>query len=422
MTRWAVTLWVLAMAGCESAPTGPGGCVEITPTSTFRLQAGANSGWFTETYSAGYAPELAEGWSSLSMKLRADGIGTFDLAEEGDDTDSCERCVYVTYAGSGDHFQLDLAVSGTIEIEALDVDTGQARGVLRDVTFRHLSEVALHSFRGLHPDGHCTYLREARFDTFATPGAACERQGDCPNGKLQVCDPATRTCQLAQCTTESPSCPGEATCQIQQPLFGIGACHASCVPFTSGACAGGEECIPIDYVGERGICRAASTNAPGSYQSCTPGQATTGCGPGHVCTTDAVYWHASLCYPQCDYFGAQPGCDGRCRLVMHTQAEIDTAWLCGVGDCHFGGYCEREWDNAGVRYGMECEPETEGWACEGSDTRLGVCLDRGDGLRCHAHCRTAHDDCPTGQRCEPFVLAAGTDDARTIPGVGVCVQ
>lgn len=432
MPRAAVLPLTLALLGCNAeGPGGSGGsasggggpseCVEISQTSIFRLQAGADSGWFTETISAGYSPQIAEGWSSLSMKLRAEGTGTFDLAAEPDDTDTCERCVYVTWAGSGDHFQLALASAGTLELTDLDIDTGEARGTLRDVTFRQLGEVALHSFRGDHPDGTCVHIAEAQFDTFAAPGAPCERQGDCANGKLQVCDPATLTCALAQCTTESPACPDTDLCQIQQPLYGIGACHDSCAPFTDGACDGGRDCVPIDYVGAQGVCRAPTAEPPAPYEPCTPGHATTGCGPGHVCTTDAVYWHNSLCYPQCDFFGADPGCEGRCRIVGHDQKDIEASWLCGVGDCHMGGYCEREWDGAGILYGMPCTDLDEFWPCEGSDARLGVCLDTGGGLVCHQHCRLGGNDCDSGT-CEPFIVSPGTDTERAIPGVGVCVQ
>jgi hypothetical protein len=410
-------------AAGRCVPASANGCIEVTPSSIIRFQSGANSGWFSATYNGGVAPTLGDGWQSLAMKLRQTSTGTFDLSREPQNTDDCQRCAYVTYAGSGDHFQLDIAVSGTLVLEEYDEDRGVARGVLRDVTFRHLQEVALHSFRGFAPDNHCVHLAEVRFDTRPTTSAPCDRQSDCPNNQLQSCDPASLTCVATQCTTQSPTCASGRACVNQHPLFGVGACYESCVPFTSGACGGGRDCVPIDYVGQRGVCRSPAPNPPAPYAMCTPGHGTTGCGPGHVCATDAIYWHADVCYPQCDFFAANPGCAGRCWLMGHTQSEVETAWLCGYGDCHMGGMCQREWDNAGVRYGQPCPADNQYWACEGSDRRLGVCLPSGGGRPiCRQHCRLgARGECPSGLSCQQYVIARGRPEQRAIPGVGVCV-
>jgi hypothetical protein len=410
-------------AAGRGVATNANGCVEARVESIFRLQAGASSGWFTASYNAAIAPQLAEGWQSLSMKLRRTTTGTFDLSREPADTDECQRCVYVAYAGSGDHFQLDIATAGTLELEEYDEDRGVARGALRDVTLRHIEERSLHSFRGFASDHHCVHIAEARFDTRPTTSAPCERQSDCPNNQLQSCDPSTLTCVPTQCSRERPTCADDRTCVEQHPLFGVGACYERCTPFTSGACSGGRDCVPVDYVGQQGVCRSPSRNAPAPYASCTPGHVTTGCGPGHVCATDSINWHADVCYPQCDFFAEDPGCRGRCWIMGHSRSEVETSWLCGYGDCHMGGLCQREWDNAGVRYGQPCPADNAGWACEGSDKRLGVCVASG-GERpvCRQHCRLDRSgECPSGLACRQYVVAPGQPDERAIPGVGVCV-
>jgi len=420
----------LVSAACGSSDDAwdPGACVEIT-ASSFRFAATADSGWFTAAYGAGIEPELGEGWQALGIKLRArDGVdqgpGFHDLAQEPPSSDECSHCVYVTYAGSGDHFQLDQAIEGSIEIEAVDLDRGQLQATLRDVTFRHLQEVALHSFQGWHEDAHCVHLEEAVVDTRAIDGAPCLQAGDCPNAVLQACDPGTAECKAAACSRDDMACEGDGVCQIQDPFFGVGACYERCVPFTSGACGDGRDCIPIDYVGEVGVCKLEGPEAPepttifDTGRTCEPRQIATGCGPDHVCATEAVYWHYDHCYRQCDYFADDPGCEvGGCWLGLHDAKDIETTYLCGVGDCHFGGLCVQAEDD--IALGEPCEEE--GWTCRGEDARLGRCMPDADGaLRCARFCRLEASDCAAGQSCEPVVVAPGSDEERVIEGLGYC--
>lgn len=416
-----------ACSGGRCLAASADGCIEATAQSIFRLAAGADSGWFTEAYGAELAPELGDGWQALSMKLRSDATGTFDLAEEPPNTDDCTRCVYVAYDGSGDHFQLDLAVSGTLTIDTLDRDTGEAQGTLTDVTFRHLEEVGLHSFDGFAADAHCVHLAEATFDTRNVPGAPCLAQGDCPNAKLQACDPRSGTCVAAACTADEPTCPGTDVCQIQNPWSGAGACYAACTPFTSGACPEDQDCLPTDYVGATGVCKRQGPGAPEPTvtpeptTTCEAHQIATGCGAGHVCATEAPYWHYDQCFAQCDFFASEPGCAaGKCWLKLHNQGEVDTTWLCGAGDCHYGGLCiEAEND---VPYGERCPDDWEReWSCGGDDEHLGICLDDSAGaLRCRQLCRLDAADCPAGEICTQVVVAPDTNDERAIPGVGYC--
>lgn len=406
------------------------GCDVITPTSTFRFSATANSGWFTAAYGTGVEPELGKGWQGLSIKLPPRkgpfAPGRVDLAAEPDTTGDCRHCVYVSYEGSGDHFLLAIATKGTLEIEEVDTDRGVLKGVLRDVTFRHLKEVALHSFAGLHEDSRCIYVAEAPVDTRPVPGKACLEAGDCPNAKLQACDPKTRTCADVACTEDSPTCPGDGVCQIQDPFYGVGACYARCAPFTSGACPEGQDCVPVDYVGETGVCKAQGPEAPEPIskpktgRSCEPRQIATGCGPGHVCATHAIYWHYDHCYRQCDYFADAPGCpSGRCWLKLHTKKEVETTYLCGRGDCHFGGLCAETDDTTGFE--TPCKSDAEvGDGCRGDDQRSGTCVKDTDGsVVCRRFCRLGGTDCPNGQQCEPVVLAAGTKDERSFEPVGL---
>jgi hypothetical protein len=410
-----------------SVPTTPDGCVIVT-ASSFRYEAGANSGWFTAAWGAGIEPSLGEGWQVLQIKLtERDGEaqpGTYDLSQEGLSTGDCSRCVYVAYQGSGDHFQLDLATSGTLVIEEVDMDQGILRGSLSDVRFQHVVETSLHHFEGLADDGHCVSLSSASIDTRPIPGGDCLSAKDCPNAKLQVCDPRTAQCADVACTASNPACPGTDVCQIQDVQQGTGACFESCTPFASGSCPSGQDCVVNDYIGEQGICKRQGPETPAPEtelkpgRSCEPRQIATGCGPGHVCATDAVYWHYDHCYQQCDYFADSPGCDGgRCYMFLHTASELRETWMCGVGDCHFGGFCVAPEDDIG--FGESCEDEFS--YCRGDELRSGICLPSSNGtLACRSLCRLAGNDCPGGETCRQVIVPDEEDDPRTIPGLGYC--
>ncbi len=416
-----------ACSGGQCLPANPDGCIELTSISAFRFDAGADSGWFTAAYGAGFEPQLAEGWQVLQMKLNDGATGSFDLTQEPVDTDDCTRCVYVAYAGSGDNFQLDLATKGTLVIDEIDEATGQARGRLVDVTLRHVEQVALHSFEGFASE-HCVHITEATFDTRAIDGAACLSQGDCPNGMLQACDPRTKSCVAAPCSRDQPTCAGGDTCIVQHALFGAGACYATCAPFTSGTCDAGQDCVPVDYLGDTGVCKHQGPEMPepvidlGPERTCEPHHIATGCSPGHVCTNDAPYWHYNNCVAQCDYFSDAPGCSApaKCSVMFHSRADLETTYLCGAGDCHFGGICITGSEEGA--FGEPCgEGYEEGWDCAGDATHLGRCKEDGDGvLRCRKPCRLDAPSCDAGEACVELVIDEGTDDARPIPGVGVC--
>lgn len=410
-----------------AAATSPGACVAVT-AGTFRYEAGANSGWFTAAWGAAIQPSLGDGWQVLQVKLtERDGEarpGTYDLSREGLSTGRCSRCVYVAYRGSGDHFQLDLATSGTLVIDEVDVDQGILRGSLSHVRFQHLDETSLHHFEGLAADRHCVTLASARIDTRPAPGVPCLSAKDCPNAKLQVCDPRTAQCAAVACTARAPVCPGTDVCQIQDPLHDTGACFQRCAPFTSGACPSGQDCVVTDYLGAEGVCKRqgperpppSTTLMPG--RSCTPRQIATGCSPGHVCATDAVYWHYDHCYQQCDYFAERPGCaGGRCYLYLHTAGELRETWLCGAGDCHLGGLCVEPED--GVRFGQPCS-DRFGY-CMGDAARSGLCLPSSTGvLACRRLCRLAGNDCPRAETCRQVAVPEGNAPPRVVPGLGYC--
>jgi hypothetical protein len=418
-----------ACSAGQCLPANEDGCIELTDVTAFRFDAGADSGWFTAAYGAGFEPQLAEGWQVLQMKLNDGAIGSFDLSQEPLDTGACERCVFVAYGGSGDHFQLDLATSGTLVIDEIDEATGQARGRLVDVTMRHVEEVALHSFQG-PASSHCVHVAEIAFDTRAIDGGACLSQGDCPNGMLQGCDPRTKTCVAAPCTRDAPTCPGTDACIVQHALFGAGACYQTCEPFTTGSCPAAQDCIPTDYLGDVGVCRHQGPDAPdpvtdlGPERTCDPYHVATGCGPGHVCTNDAPYWHYNNCVAQCDYFSESPGCAGdgvKCAVIFHSQADIDTTWLCGAGDCHYGGICISGSEEGA--FGEPCaEGYDEGWDCAGDATHLGRCVSDDDGaLRCRRPCRLGGDECGGGETCTQLLIGDPEDDPRVIAGVGLCL-
>jgi hypothetical protein len=422
------------LAGCstDAAPSGTGSCEMVTP-QTFRFSATADSGWFTEAYSSAITPDVANGWQGLAIKLKSRSgpfaPGTFDLSKEAADTDMCKHCVYVTYDGSGDNFQLAIASGGTLEIREVDVSTGKLDATLRGVTFRHLNQVALHAFKTPANDQRCFYIEEATVDTRASTGRTCLEAGDCANAKLEVCDPLSRTCVPAACSANEATCSGGGICQIQDPFFGTGACYQRCAPFGPTQCLAGQDCVPVDYVGKEGVCKQQGPEAPKPIstpepgRSCTPHQVATGCAAGDVCTTHAVYWHYDHCYRQCDYFASSPGCaSGRCWLKLHTKKEIEVTYLCGSGDCHFGGICA-ETDNA-VALDASCDANANpGDDCFGDEQRSGVCMPGTDGLRCRRFCRVGASDCNSSLRCEPMVLGTGNATRSfTKQGLGYCTK
>jgi hypothetical protein len=421
--------------GAPDAPPGSppiiddDGC-QVVEVSSFRFAAGASSGWFSAAWGAGIEPTLGEGWQGLGIKVKPTAVrtGRYDLSKEPIDTGRCERCVYVTWAGSGDHFQLALATAGTLVVDEIDDDRGILVGSLEGVTFRHASEVSLHSFVGLVEGGRCLRARAAKIDTRPDPTRTCLQAGDCANALQEICDPKTGRCAPAGCSAKAPSCEGTGVCQIQDPEFGTGACYARCTPFASGGCPTGQDCVPVDYVGRVGVCKRqgperpepSTTLKPGA--SCTPRQIATGCGPGHVCATDAVYWHYDHCYAQCDYFAAEPGCaKGRCYLYPHSKEEIETSWLCGRGDCHFGGFCVEPEDTIGLDRPCPSDWDPDS-LCGGDGRRSGICAKGASGTFCRRFCRTSGSDCAAPLRCRPFVLSAGSAQARSFAaeGLGVC--
>lgn len=430
----------LAATGCSNESSGDDGtgaagpvpktadgCV-IATGGSFRYSAGANSGWFTASWGTALEPSLGEGWQALQIKLTERGAeakpGTYDLSKEGLSTGECDHCVYVAYQGSGDHFQLDLATSGTLVIEEIDMDRGILRGSLSDVRFQHLVETGLHHFEGLADDNHCVSLAAAAIDTRPVPGGQCFSAEDCPNAKLQVCDPKSGQCADVACTADAPTCPGTDVCVIQDVQQGTGACFQSCTPFSSGSCPSGQDCVVNDYVGAQGICKRQGPESPAPEtvlkpdRTCEPRQIATGCGPGHVCTTDAVYWHYDHCYEQCDYFAETPSCaGGRCYMFPHSTTELSETWLCGVGDCHFGGFCVEAEDDIG--FGQPCAEGQD--YCRGDDLRSGMCLpDSGGAIGCRRLCRLAGNDCDAGETCQQVQIPAENEEPRVIAGLGYC--
>lgn len=430
-----VTLAGVSLSGCGSATEVlPGGgeaashgCVSVTARA-FRYEARASSGSSTPAWVAGIEPSLGEGWQVLLIRLtERDGEarpGTYDLSKEPASTRACSRCVYVAYQGSGDQFQVDLATSGTLVIDEVDLERGILRGSLRDVGLEHVAETAAGDFAGLAEDGHCTSISFATIDTRPIAGAACLSAKDCPNGKLQVCDPKTAQCADVACTASDPTCPGTEVCQIQDAQQGTGACYSSCTPFASGSCPSGQECVVSDYIGAVGLCKRQGPGSPTPKieiepgSSCDPQHIATGCGAGHVCATDAVSWESEHCYRQCDYFAESPGCDGgRCYMFLHSNSELRDDSLCGSGECHLGALCLERDDQ--IAFGEPCGHEY-GY-CRGGDVRSGLCLAASDGaLACRPLCRLDGDDCPGGETCRQVSVPDEEGSPRTIPGLGYC--
>lgn len=116
--------------------------------------------------------------------------GTFSLADPIDqDGRTCRHCVYVVSDVSGDHIQIPyIAVSGSLVLESVNQDTGEAKGELKDVVFAEISEIEYYTWAGPIPNGRCLKLSSFPFDTRAVPGGSCNNDPeDCPNAQLQVC-------------------------------------------------------------------------------------------------------------------------------------------------------------------------------------------------------------------------------------------
>jgi hypothetical protein len=110
----------------------------------------------------------------------------------------------------------------------------------------------------------------------------------------------------------------------------------------------------------------------------------------------------------------------KCAVIFHSQADVETTWLCGAGDCHYGGICI-----TGSEEGLFREPcgegYEEGWDCAGDASHLGRCVADDDGtLRCRRPCRLGGDECSNGETCTQLVIGDPDDDPRVVAGVGLC--
>jgi hypothetical protein len=377
-------------------------------------------------------PSSMDNVDFLVIKFRSDNSGpitpgTYPLGSGINRTQrECTHCVTFMQDIWGDNISsLKFAAAGTIVLSEVNNETGEYKGYIKDVIFQEIEVTGFFEWGGYTDNPYCLSVDSVAFDTRASNNRPCRGQGGCPNNLLQACDPKTGLCTTERCSRDQGCAAGD-TCIEQNPAYHMSACYERCDPSAGDNCGPGYECVPTWYSGARGICRRVPETAPGDWERCSPDNTTTSCGAGRICSNHAPYWHDNRCYPRCDYFADDPGCDGYCFLRFLDESEENTVWICGDGSCHKGGMCvPREnppfcGDEADVGYA--CSPDHVDWICgvDEEGERLGVCVEDEDGVVCRRMCRTGYGDCPDGQSCYPYTLAEGTDRERVIDGIGYC--
>jgi hypothetical protein len=430
----------LALAGCEEtiAPCpgcGPEICFNLAVDDARFTFTGRGGFWGEAVYVPvipSPIPVDLPGENALALKIKAGTPpGTYALGEGANaDIATCEQClVFLQDVHADNPTAVWFPERGTLTLESTDTATGEHRGTLSGVVLRQAGRVGGLQYQGFVAGSQCVALKNAAFDTRAVEGRPCASSSDCPNNALQACDPRTGTCIASQCSAEKiPACPEPTdVCMTQDTTYDVGACYATCVPFTPDACPFGSLCVSMSYAGDLGVCKLEGPSLPATFDRCTPNDAGTGCGAGEVCATHAPFFHFDNCYPQCDYFGPEPVCmNGSCFLTFHNWVEATSAELCGFGDCHEGGMClplgSAPFTGDEAKVGEACAKDHTDWICgpDPSGQRRGICFNDGDEVRCRMPCRLGKSDCADGGVCKQYVIAEGKEGERAIDGIGIC--
>lgn len=196
-----------AGADAGSGSSRPGGDPPATaPPGCTTLETRRKPTWVDSFFGIGIYSELTStldpGYEdAIGIRLRTgtgylDEIpayeqvaGTFDLGDPIErDYRTCRHCVFGVMDVSGDHIQhLYLAQSGTIVLESIDIDTGEALGVVRNAKLVEIEATGYYAWAGPVPNAGCLWIPELAFDTRGTPGGACKDVEDCPNTTLLQC-------------------------------------------------------------------------------------------------------------------------------------------------------------------------------------------------------------------------------------------
>jgi hypothetical protein len=219
----------------------------------------------------------------------------------------------------------------------------------------------------------------------------CTTALDCGDVSLFVCDPTTRLCKAADCST-TKTCSAGKTCVQQASGVTVGICLRKCREFgTTTGCDAGDVCVGIPF-SSNGFCQKRGTAAK-LGDACDVSVVDTGCVEG-ICRKSAETDAKGTCVAFCDPFDTTTTCpsgkictgtwDCTTNASAADPATLET--FCGVGElsCNVAG-----------------------------STAQGLCVEIYAGPICRHICRfSVPADCPSR-----FVCASR---GRTIT-VGVCI-
>ncbi|MDX2055256.1 MAG: hypothetical protein SFV15_22830 [Polyangiaceae bacterium] len=425
-------LLLLAFMGCSPKPTElsipdpeappvPSGCLNIGVLLPLRFTGKA--GPMGDNVEARLDRELGgEGVDKLSIRFRPPagvelGPGSYALGMGANSRFStCNECVSVLEDWIGVNVaHLNFATEGTLQLEDVNLQSGEYRGSLKNVVLRSLLPSPDDGWDGVDPNiERCLFISEARFDTFASQRPSCATSEDCVNHARQVCDPNTARCVLNQCYEDDPKCSAGSVCELQSEAYETGACYTPCTPFTENVCPSGQECVSVSYDGSRGVCRKTGLGTLGQ-KGCVATTLATGCVPGAVCQAIAPLWpKEQYCTETCNYFSSTPGCSrGVCRLIVYGREE--RLRYCYGARCHVGGTCTEVENVDAAAIGEKCSgPVNSPCAAEDGARARGIC----DYSTCQQVCALSAPSCPLGTTCTQYVTA---DTQNTVvPGIGIC--
>jgi hypothetical protein len=208
---------------------------------------------------------------------------------------------------------------------------------------------------------------------------SCDYAYECGDIQTKICDPRTRQCALAQCSSTKPCSVSSDKC-IDQAVYGVGACYPTCKFLAGGTCSSGTQCQPIKFEPDEGLC--LHTGSAGAGSTCTVTSSSNGCISGHICTSDFGV-SGYRCNKTCS-FSAGTGClsGQRCSLYNFCSASGDPAAIgqtCAAGP------------------GNTCAPQGGIWAglCDWQKVCRKVCK------------KGVSGECPSGQTCIDNVSVEG---------------